>query len=526
MVECLKNPVCYSRSSCPRCCCCYSIVPKSRPSEVLHKVYMIPITKLRASCFSSPKLDSYVLVKSVANDNVEHGFMDGELDGGKVLSEESEGSERVFTLLRDAKGGDVDSPSAVHTELVCMSHSGMHFLEETDEEVLSERVLVLSRTNKVRSAFILYKSMELSGLYPNKHACNSLLSCLLRRGLLDDALKVFKSMRSKGASTGYSYSLILKAVADAQDNWMQCEKLWESMKENGHKGTAITYSLLVSIFVRCGQNELALQAYHEMVQRGLKPGNDVLQAVMKACTKEGKWELALSVFETMLANGQRPNLISCNALMNCLGKAGEVGQAFKVYDIMRRFGHEPDGYTLNALVGALYRANRPSDALRLFDSVSREKGFHPNLHVYNTALMSCSKLRSWDRAVQILWQMEASWLSVPVASYNLVIATCEVARKPKVALQVYQHMIDKNCSPDTFTNQSILRSCIWGSLWDKVEEILKGALDASLYNTAIQGMCLRGKIDLAKTLYRKMREKGFKPDGKTRALMLQKLTRN
>lgn len=45
--------------------------------------------------------------------------------------------------------------------------------------------------------------------------------------------------------------------------------------------------------------------------------------------------------------------------------------------------------------------------------------------------------------------------------------------------------------------------------------------NVSLYNAAIHGMCLRGRIELAKRLYMSMRDIGLVPDGKTRALMLQ-----
>lgn len=53
--------------------------------------------------------------------------------------------------------------------------------------------------------------------------------------------------------------------------------------------------------------------------------------------------------------------------------------------------------------------------------------------------------------------------------------------------------------------------------------MLQSAPNGSLYNAAIQGMCLRSKTDLARKMYVKMREIGLKPDGKTRALMLQNL---
>ncbi|KAJ9147558.1 hypothetical protein P3X46_029707 [Hevea brasiliensis] len=461
---------------------------------------------------------------------------------------------------------DMDSEStAQHSmlsrDMITVNEIRVQLLEETDEEELSRKILMLSRSNKFRSALELFRSMEFSGLQPNGHACNSLISCLLRKKLLDHALSVFEFMKRNEITTSHTYALILKAVADYEgcdcslnmfrelggfsgdrndfdvivyntvisvcgrvNNWVETERVWKSMKQKGINGTQITFSLLVSIFVRCGQNELALAAYSEMIQNGIKPRDDALQAVIGACTKEGKWDLALNVFQNMLNHGLKPNLIASNALINSLGKAGELKQAFKVFEIAKSLGHTPDAYTWNALLNGLYRANRLADALQLFESIKREKSSQINEHLYNTALMSCQKLGLWDKALQLLWQLEASELSVSTTSYNLVIGACEIARKPKVALQVYEHMVHQNCTPDTFTYLSLIRSCIWASLWSEVDEILNQvAPDVSLYNAVIHGMCLRGKIESAKKLYMEMRRSGLKPDGKTRALMLQNL---
>ncbi|KAL8044153.1 hypothetical protein ABFX02_08G028500 [Erythranthe guttata] len=440
------------------------------------------------------------------------------------------------------------------------SSNEMYYLEERDEEILSNRLLNLSRSNKVRSALSLYRSMEFSDLLPNAHASNSLLSCLLRNRRIEDALEVFEFMKSKEIATGHTYTLILKAVASFQscdaalrvfeesesdvrnkkhmdaivyntmiaifaktNKWGPPLKIWTSLKDNGLVGTAVTYRLLICVFVRCGQNELALDAYHEMVQNGLSPCDDAMQAIIGACSKEGKWDLALNVFQSMLKSEIKPSLISCNALINSLGKAAKVELAFKVYNLMSSLGYSPDAFTWNALLGALNRANRPADALLLFDGIKKEYASVLNVHVYNTCLMSCRRLGLWERAMQLMWRMEASGFRVSVTSYNLVIGACEAARKPKMALEVYGHMVREKKSPDIFTLLSLVRGCVWGSLWDEVEEILESAPNGSLYNAAIQGMCLRNKIDLARKLYTKMREIGLEPDGKTRALMLQNL---
>ncbi|KAJ6421583.1 hypothetical protein OIU84_028871 [Salix udensis] len=454
----------------------------------------------------------------------------------------------------------VQSPSLLNNR-VTVNESRVLFLEETDENELSRRILMLSRSNKIRSALELLRSMEFSGLQPNIHACNSLLSCLVRHELHEDALRVFEFMKKNEITTGHAYSLILKTVAGTkgcdsaldmfveleafsrerkdfdvivyntmisvcgkEKNWVETERIWRSMKENDYHGTQVTYSLLVSIFVRCGRNELAIEAYSEMVQNGLKPREDTMHAAIGACSKKGNRDLALNIFQNMLDHGLKPNLIACNALINLLGKAGEIKLAFKVFKILKSLGHTPDEYTWNALLSGLYRAKQHVYVLQLFERIKREQKSQLNEHLYNTALMSCQKLGLWDRALQLVWQVEASGLSVSTASYNLVIGACEVAKKPKVALEVYEHMVHRKCPPDTFTYLSLIRSCIRASLWDEVEEILdRVAPDVSLYKAVIHGMCSRGNIESAKKLYMKMGKSGLKPDGD---LMLQNLQKS
>ncbi|KAE9605008.1 putative tetratricopeptide-like helical domain-containing protein [Lupinus albus] len=442
-------------------------------------------------------------------------------------------------------------------EMALMPDHGAMFLEEMDVNVLSNRILALSRSNKIRSAMEYFISMELYGLCPNIHACNSLITSLMRNGWFDESLKVFNFTRTRKITTGHTYSLILMAHVKARgcdsalkffrelesecdsekdfdavvyntvisicrkvENWDEIVRVWRIMKANGCSGTNVTYRLLVNSFVHCGQSQLALYAYHEMIQNGFEPNSITMNAMISVCAKEGKHDAALSIFQKMLSGRLKPNLIACNALINSLGRAGELQMAFRVYDTMKSLDHKPDVYTFNALISSLNRANRHHDALQVFDMIETDQSSQFNIHLYNTVLMSCSKLHLWDRAIEILWQMEASGLSDLTVSYNLVIRTCELARKPKTALQVYEHMVHQKCSPNMFTCLSIIRCCVRGQLWEELEEILnKTTPNAILYNAAIQGMCLNGKVKVANKVYAKMLEIDLQPDVKTRVLM-------
>ncbi|CAI9272652.1 unnamed protein product [Lactuca saligna] len=448
---------------------------------------------------------------------------------------------------------DVSMPSSL------VSENRLQFLEERDEKNLSWRLLKLSRADKVRSALELYASMDFMGLRPESHAFNALLSCLLRKEELDDALQVFESMRSSGRTSGHSYNLILQGVAKArgfeaafqmfqeliddkeetikadqvlfnmmltfcrdEKDWIKSEWIWRKMKENDCVGNSVTYRLLVTMFLGFCQYGLAVEAYLEMVQNEVEPDTRTMEAAVMSFVKDGRWDFALSVFRDMMKRKENPNIIVFNALIHSLGNNGQVNLAFKVYDCMRCLGHVPTSYTWNALLIALCRADQYSDALELFEKIQQESPSELGLHLYNTALTACNKLGSWRRGLQILWEMEDLGLEIPVTSYCRVIGACEVGNEPKVALQVYQHMVHKKHNPDTLTLLSLIRSCIWGSLYDEVHEILKLVPpNAHLYNAAVQGFCLREKTESATKLYQEMRELGLSADHKTRAMMLQ-----
>ncbi|PQM39423.1 hypothetical protein Pyn_14389 [Prunus yedoensis var. nudiflora] len=153
-------------------------------------------------------------------------------------------------------------PESCLKEKASLNVNTVSFLEEMDEETLSKRILVLSRTNKTRSALELFTSMELS--VSVAESCNSAIEMFV-------AMEEESEVRDSFDTIVYNTMI---SICGKVNNWRETERLWRHIKENGLTGTRVTYCLLVSIFVRCGQHELALDAYNEMIQNKFEPGND------------------------------------------------------------------------------------------------------------------------------------------------------------------------------------------------------------------------------------------------------------
>ncbi|GLJ18733.1 hypothetical protein SUGI_0334300 [Cryptomeria japonica] len=424
---------------------------------------------------------------------------------------------------------------------------------QKDEARLSRMIVVHSRSNKVASALKVYKRMGESSLHPDLHAYNSLIAALLRKGSIEIALRIFESMKKMIKPSECTYSLLMKAVANSKScehalhllqemeswddltadiivyntlisacgkarKWNEVNKLWRKLKQGGCKETMVTYRLLVSTFVQCDQVELALEAYQNMVQNGWQANGDILKGLTCVCAKEGKWTLALDFFQKIVDLGLKPNIITYNTLINCLGKAGEVDLAFKIYEHMQAVGHSADVYTAQALLNGLNKTGQFARSLSFFEHMKTSNNFEMDAWIYNVALVSCHRLGLWEKSLQYIWEMEKSGIKPGSSSYNLLIATCEIAGRPKVALQVFEHMLCVDCSPNTFTYLPLIRACGNGLHLRELEQVLNRlsqtgvTASASIYNTLIQTLCSCGEIKLAQKFCAEMISKGYHPD--------------
>lgn len=435
---------------------------------------------------------------------------------------------------------------------------------QKEEARLSRMIVVHSRSNKVASALKVYRRMEESALHPDLHAYNSLIAALMRKGSVEIALRIFESMKKVVKPSECTYSLLMKAVANSKScehalhllqemetwddltadiivyttlisacgkarKWNEVNQLWRKLKQGGCKETMVTYRLLVSTFVQCDQVELALEAYQDMVQNGWQANGDILKGLTCVCAKERKWTLALNFFQKIVDSGLKPNLVTYNTLINCLGKAGEVDLAFKIYEHMQAVGHNADVYTAQALLNGLNKTGQFARSLSLFEHMKTSDNFEMDAFIYKVALVSCHCLGLWEKSLQYIWEMEKRGIKPGSSSYNLLLATCEIAGQPKVALQVFEHMLSVDCSPNTFTYLPLIRACGNGIHLHELEQVLNSLSEtgvtasASIYNTLVQTLCSCGEIKLAQKFCMEMISKGLHPDGRTYRLMREYL---
>lgn len=215
-------------------------------------------------------------------------------------------------------------------------------------------------------------------------------------------------------------------------------RLWAQMREEGCLPNTGTMALLLSTFVGANWSEAALEVYFEACFSNLNITRDMYKGIICLLAKQDRWPFAMEIYrearsKAMAAAPAVRNIVFFsgpvvfNALISSLSRAGMWQEALDIYSDICAFGIKPDQFTWCALASALGRAGEYDQAMALNKDMTEMWGLQPNLEICNAALLACQQKGRWERALQLLWQMESAGISPDVVSFSTAIRACELA---------------------------------------------------------------------------------------------------
>jgi len=122
--------------------------------------------------------------------------------------------------------------------------------------------------------------------------------------------------------------------------------------------TAETYALLVESAVVADRMPLAISAFNELEQRGLRPNEATFQALVRGFGKQLQLGKALGVWQEMLANGIVPGKVSYQYMVEaCLMHPRGMANAIRMVEDMHRQGISVEDEYNDGFVQAFKRAS-------------------------------------------------------------------------------------------------------------------------------------------------------------------------
>ncbi|GMH18291.1 hypothetical protein Nepgr_020132 [Nepenthes gracilis] len=210
-------------------------------------------------------------------------------------------------------------------------------------------ISALCAGDKIDEALCCMHKMVSLGCQPLLSTYNSLIKCLLSRGLLKEV--------------------------NSHVNLINIQGMVPNLD---------TYLILISGYCKRRDFESAFDILNQMDENGLKPGVAVYDSIINCLCREKRIYEAEDVFRRMLEGGVVPDEILYVTMINGLSKNGKAFEAGQLFDIMLEHGIPPSPRAYTALMYGLVKKNmiRKNYLDRMF-----EDGFVPN-HVFFTSVIN------------------------------------------------------------------------------------------------------------------------------------------
>lgn len=279
----------------------------------------------------------------------------------------------------------------------------------------------------------------------------------------------------------------------------------------------LPWNLLISSYVRRGQNEEAFSAYRQMVNRGVRPDDFTYPSVLKACGEQLNLVFGRDIHKSIDASFLEGNLFVQNALVSMYAKCGELDVA---HDIFERMAIK-DTVSWNSMISGYASKGMWSKAFELFDKM-RAAGAEMDIITWNTIAGGCLKTGNFIGALKLFSQMRTCGIQLEPVATLIGLGACSHSGLLKIGKEIHGLVIRSHLDDfDNVRNALINMYARCKAL--KQALILFQCVDSKTvitWNTVISGFAHWDRSEETSFLFREMLLSGVEPNYITIASIL------
>jgi len=222
------------------------------------------------------------------------------------------------------------------------------------------------------------------------------------------------------------------------------------MREQGIRGSAVTYGTIVKAYGRAGNIEKVLEAWDELSREGLEANAVTYGCMLDACVKCGHLDRALQVFGLMKQNGLHRNTILYATLIKGFAKSKDPLAARNLHREMITEGVPCNIVVFNSLVDACVRANDLQGAAEVLQQLTAA-GVQPDLITFTTLIKGYCSSGELNKATRLAAELNARDLECDEIVYNSLLEGCVKAGDLQLGLQLFAEMRQQGVRPSSVT---------------------------------------------------------------------------
>ncbi|KAL5729075.1 hypothetical protein ACHQM5_002077 [Ranunculus cassubicifolius] len=304
---------------------------------------------------------------------------------GRIVTCCLDGSIFVWNALIDmyAKCGQVD-------------HARWLFDRVVDRNVVSWNSMISGylKNGSPKQCLELYHQMLVSGIKPDLVTVSSILGASFREGLLDEATRIFRTLREKDRVCWTTMIVGYMQNGRERDALM----LFSEMMSENVRPDKYTISSVVSVCARLGSLDPGKVVHCTAVHIGFERDLLVSSALIDMYSKCGEVEDAWIVFRMMPVR----NVVSWNAMIGGYAQNGRDQEALALYDTMLQENVRPDNITFVGVLSACGHTGLIEQGWKYFRSIKELHGLSPTLDHYACMVNLLGRLGYMNEAVELI----------------------------------------------------------------------------------------------------------------------------
>ncbi|CAN7140282.1 unnamed protein product [Brassica rapa subsp. narinosa] len=290
---------------------------------------------------------------------------------GHVLKLGFGSSRSVRLKLMEVYGryGELDDAKKVFDEM-----------PERDEVAATVMINCYSESGYMKEALELFKDVKVKDTV----CWTAMIDGLVRNKEMNKALELFREMQMENVSVNeFTAVCVLSACSDLGalelGRWVHSFVESQRIKLSNFVGNA-----LINMYSRCGDINEAKRVFKEMRDKDAVSYNTMISGL----AMHGESFEAIKEFRDLVNRGFRPNQVSLVALLNACSHGGLLDIGIEVFNSMERvFDVEPQIEHYGCVVDLLGRVGRLEEAYRFIENMPMEPD-----HIMLGALLSACKI--------------------------------------------------------------------------------------------------------------------------------------
>ncbi|KAJ3673875.1 hypothetical protein LUZ60_005867 [Juncus effusus] len=423
---------------------------------------------------------------------------------------------------------------------------------------------ILGKSRRLDLLVSLFLDMQIENVIPDNSTYTTLMDAYSKLGANKVVLIFLGDMYKRGISPDEMCIVTVVKAYKAIGQFEEGERVfnkWVMSKKTKPKtlNPLYTYNMMIDNYGKSGQFEKALNAFNEMISKGISPDAITFNTIISTLSKTGKFPeiskfvtlliklnilpdskshdwillLCLKAGQVILAENYFYNIKGRSLYLDILGYR-KLLYAYSKYKMVRKAetlireieskGIVLDEYTQSDISRMYINSNLMKKAWNWFEKWANTNSLSSNCFTANiNAFGEKGYLSLAEKAFGLCIKMK----KLSISTFNVMIKAYGTAKEYEKACELVDNMEKYEILPDNLTYNSLLIILSSAKLFEKASVYAKKMLNSNLilskfsYSILIGAFTKTGELELIEKLFDEMSKSNMEIDIVTYAMLIE-----